>query len=199
VSLRVPTVSGCYCLEMGFLKRFLGGPAPAAQAADETVPIPHHFSLVLGELRIAAEFHETREPGDPMYSQGYVMTGPRGGQYGLFSDAVLVPWERAGLVLANVAGVTHYSRALQALEFVPGREVTLVPEPDNKHDRNAVAVWDDRRTMQLGYVPREVAAGLRFNGHRGYVFREYREIRSNRRQGLKLVLGPGLALDIPDD
>jgi hypothetical protein len=53
--------------------------------------------------------------------------------------------------------------------------------------------------MQLGYLPSEVAAELHFDGHRGYVFREYREVRSTRRQGLKLVIGPALVLDIPDD
>jgi len=184
---------------LGFLKRLLGGPGPAAPTSDGTVSIPHHFFLVLGDLRIAAEFHETRERGDPFYSQGYVMTGPRGGQYGLFSDAVLVPWEKAGLVLSNVAGVTHYPKALQRLEFVPSAEVALVPEPANRYDRNAIAVWDALRTMQLGYLPSEVAAELHFDGHRGYVLREYREVRSNRRQGLKLVIGPALALEIPDD
>jgi len=45
---------------LGFLKRLLGGPGPAAPTSDGTVSIPHHFFLVLGDLRIAAEFHETR-------------------------------------------------------------------------------------------------------------------------------------------
>ena len=184
---------------MGFLKRLLGGVGPAAPTSDETVSIPHHFFLLLGDLRIAAEFYETRERGEPFVSQGYVMTGPRGGQYGLFSDAVLIPWEKAGLVLSNVAGVTHHPKALQRMEFVPPTEVALVPEPNNEYDRNAIAVWDAHRTIQLGYLPREVAAELRFDGLRGYVFREYREVRSNRRQGLKLVIGPALALEIPDD
>jgi hypothetical protein len=85
------------------------------------------------------------------------------------------------------------------MSSVPPTEVALVPEPSNRYDPNAIAVWDAHQTMQLGYLPSEVAAELHFDGHRGYVFREYREVRSNRRQGLKLVIGPALVLDIPDD
>ena len=35
-----------------------------------------------------------------------------------------------------------------------------MPEPDNEHDPNAVAIWNEERTLQAGYVPREVAAEL---------------------------------------
>ena len=34
-----------------------------------------------------------------------------------------------------------------------------MPEPDNEHDPNAVGVWNEERTLQAGYVPREQAAG----------------------------------------
>ena len=37
------------------------------------------------------------------------------------------------------------------------RLLALVPEPDNEHDPNAVAVWNEQRTLQVGYVPREIA------------------------------------------
>ena len=36
----------------------------------------------------------------------------------------------------------------------------LVPEPENEHDPSAVAIWNEERTLQAGYVPREVAPGL---------------------------------------
>ena len=45
-------------------------------------------------------------------------------------------------------------------EFDPGRRLSLVPEPENEHDPNAVAIWNEERTLQVGYVPREVAAAL---------------------------------------
>ena len=35
-----------------------------------------------------------------------------------------------------------------------------MPEPENEHDPNAVGVWNEERTLQAGYVPREVAAEL---------------------------------------
>ena len=35
-----------------------------------------------------------------------------------------------------------------------------MPEPENEHDPNAVAVWNDDRSLQVGYVPREVAPEL---------------------------------------
>jgi hypothetical protein len=44
--------------------------------------------------------------------------------------------------------------------FDPGLPLALVPEPDNEHDPNAVAIWNEERTLQAGYVPREVAAEL---------------------------------------
>ena len=51
--------------------------------------------------------------------------------------------------------------SLDDRSFDPGRSLALVPEPENEHDPNAVAVWNEQRTVQLGYVPREVAPQLR--------------------------------------
>ena len=39
------------------------------------------------------------------------------------------------------------------MSFDPGRRLALVPEPDNEHDPNAVGIWNEERTLQLGYVP----------------------------------------------
>lgn len=44
--------------------------------------------------------------------------------------------------------------------FDPGARLALVAEPDNPHDPNAVGIWNGERTLQAGYVPREVAAEL---------------------------------------
>ena len=44
--------------------------------------------------------------------------------------------------------------------FDPGRRLALVSEPENEHDPNAVAIWNEDRTLQAGYVPRETAAEL---------------------------------------
>jgi hypothetical protein len=39
--------------------------------------------------------------------------------------------------------------------------LALVPEPENEHDPNAVGVWNEDRSLQLGYVPRDRTAELR--------------------------------------
>ena len=44
--------------------------------------------------------------------------------------------------------------------FDPGRRLALVRELENEHDPNAVAIWNEDRTLQAGYVPRETAAEL---------------------------------------
>ena len=59
-----------------------------------------------------------------------------------------------------VAGVSYRMDDVQAEGFAPGRPLSLVPEPDNEHDPNAVAVWNEERTLQVGYVPREIAPQL---------------------------------------
>ena len=45
--------------------------------------------------------------------------------------------------------------------FDPGRRLALVREPENEHDPNAVAIWNEERTLQVGYVPRDVAPEVR--------------------------------------
>jgi len=58
-------------------------------------------------------------------------------------------------------GVSYRPEALADPSFDPGRRLALVPEPDNEHDPNAVAIWNEEQTLQLGYVPRETAPELR--------------------------------------
>jgi hypothetical protein len=72
-----------------------------------------------------------------------------------------VRWEDERIRVIPVAGVTFRPEALPDTSFDPGRRLALVPEPDNEHDPNAVAVWNAERTLQAGYVPAEVAPELR--------------------------------------
>ena len=71
-----------------------------------------------------------------------------------------VAWEDPRIRVLPVAGVSFRPEALDDPSFEPGRLLELVPEPDNPHDPNAVAVWNEERTLQAGYVPREVAPEL---------------------------------------
>jgi hypothetical protein len=72
-----------------------------------------------------------------------------------------VRWEDERIRVIPVAGVTFRPEALPDPSFDPGRRLALVPEPENEHDPNAVAVWNEERTLQAGYVPAEVAPELR--------------------------------------
>jgi hypothetical protein len=71
-----------------------------------------------------------------------------------------VRWEDPRIRVVPVAGVSYRAEALPDPSFDPGRRLALVPEPDNEHDPNAVGIWNEERALQLGYVPREIAAEL---------------------------------------
>ena len=72
----------------------------------------------------------------------------------------VVRWEDPRITVVPVAGVSFRPEALDDPSFEPGLPLSLVREPDNEHDPNAVAVWNEDRTLQVGYVPREVAPTL---------------------------------------
>lgn len=60
-------------------------------------------------------------------------------------------------------------RRFEAQLCAPGEPVTFVPEPDNKHDRFAVAAFS-ARGIQIGYVNAEKAPWI------GGMIREGREV-----------------------
>jgi hypothetical protein len=71
-----------------------------------------------------------------------------------------VRWDDPRLRVVHVAGVSYRPEALPDASFDPGRRLALVPEPENEHDPNAVAIWNAERTLQVGYVPAAVAPEL---------------------------------------
>jgi HIRAN domain len=71
-----------------------------------------------------------------------------------------VRWEDPRVRVVPVAGVSYRAEALPDASFDPGRRLALVREPGNEYDPNAVAVWNEERSLQVGYVPREVAPEL---------------------------------------
>jgi hypothetical protein len=71
-----------------------------------------------------------------------------------------VRWDDPRIRVIAVAGVSFRPAAVADASFDPGSRVALVPEPDNEHDPNAVGVWNEDRTLQAGYVPRDVAPEL---------------------------------------
>jgi hypothetical protein len=71
-----------------------------------------------------------------------------------------VRWEDPRIRVVPVAGVSYRPDVLPDPSFDPGHRLALIPEPENEHDPNAMAVWNEERTLQLGYVPRDVAPEL---------------------------------------
>jgi hypothetical protein len=71
-----------------------------------------------------------------------------------------VAWEDERIRVVAVAGVSFRPEAVADASFDPGARLALVPEPQNEHDPNAIGIWNEERTVQAGYVPREVAAEL---------------------------------------
>ncbi|TMK66553.1 MAG: hypothetical protein E6G60_02795 [Actinobacteria bacterium] len=90
--------------------------------------------------------------------------------------------------VVKVAGVSYRMDALQDDAFAPGRRLALVPEPDNEHDPNAIAVWDEERRVQAGYVPAEIARDLAAGDWQAVSLWEY--VEDGRRGGLRLLLAP---------
>ena len=71
-----------------------------------------------------------------------------------------VTWEDPRIRVVAAAGVSYRPEALPDGSFDPGARLSLVPEPSNEHDPNAVAIWNAERTLQVGYVPAAVAPEL---------------------------------------
>jgi hypothetical protein len=71
-----------------------------------------------------------------------------------------VRWEDERVRVIAVAGVTFRPGNVDDPSFNPGRRLALVPEPENEHDPNAIAIWNEERTIQAGYVPAAVAPEL---------------------------------------
>ena len=97
-------------------------------------------------------------------------------------------WKDPRLLVIKVAGTSYRSDDLQDDAFAPGRRLALVPEPDNKHDPDAVAVWDAERRVQAGYVPATFAPELR-GDEQVVALWEFRD-DDGRRVGLRALIAP---------
>ena len=87
-----------------------------------------------------------------------------------------------------VAGVSFRPEAVTDSSFDPGARLTLVPEPENEHDPNALAIWNEERTLQVGYVPAEVAPEVP-RDWKAVSLWEFRGLEGDR-IGLRVLLAP---------
>ena len=92
------------------------------------------------------------------------------------------------LRVVKLAGSSYRLDVLQDDAFAPGRRLALVREPENKHDPNAVGVWDAERRVQAGYVPAEVAPSVR-GDEQAVALWEFRG-DDGKRIGLRVLLAP---------
>ncbi|HYZ18276.1 MAG TPA: HIRAN domain-containing protein [Gaiellaceae bacterium] len=99
-------------------------------------------------------------------------------------------WTDERLRVVKVAGASYRLDALQDDAFAPGRQLALVPEPDNEHDPNAVAIWDAERRLQAGYVPAEIAREL---GGDEQAVALWEFVEEGRRVGLRVLIVPATA------
>jgi hypothetical protein len=99
----------------------------------------------------------------------------------------VVRWSDPRLRVVPVAGASYRLEALQDEAFAPGRRLALVREPENPHDPNAVAIWDEARRLQAGYVPADLAPELR-GDEQAVALREFRD--AEQRVGLRVLIAP---------
>ena len=97
-------------------------------------------------------------------------------------------WRDPRLHVVKLAGSSYRLDALQDEGFAPGRRLALVPEPENEHDTNAVAVWDAGRRLQGGYVPADLAPELD-GDEQAVSLWEFRD-EDGRRVGLRVLIAP---------
>ncbi|MCW2977552.1 MAG: hypothetical protein JWM06_2833 [Actinomycetia bacterium] len=100
-------------------------------------------------------------------------------------------WNDGPLRVVKLAGSSYRVDALQDEGFEPGRRLALVPEPENEHDPNAVAVWDAERRVQAGYLPAGIAPKAKVDDQAVSLWEFLDE--SGRRIGLRILLAPASA------
>ena len=100
----------------------------------------------------------------------------------------VVRYEDPRIRVIKLAGISYRLDAVQDDVFAPGRRLALVPEPDNEHDPNAIAVWDEERRVQAGYVPAETAAALDPRDWQAISLLEF--VEGKQRIGLRVLLAP---------
>jgi len=106
-----------------------------------------------------------------------------------------------GLIVTGVAGAgAHHADALQSPDAAPGRPLSLVRDPGNEYDANAIAVETASRE-RLGFVGRELAAELapRLDSGEPFsalVLREQRASPRDPRTGLTMLIAQGATLEL---
>ena len=104
--------------------------------------------LLVAELEVAltpATNSLILREGETVAGAGYVVEGHRYKPW--FWDAEW-PLEERGLRVVRVAGTGFTGEAIERDEFAPLKPVRLVAEPENEHDADAVAIYDESGSVR---------------------------------------------------
>ena len=145
-------------------------------------------------LRLILERGSLSGAGDELDGRGFFLRAAESGDPLRWQDARLT---EVGAHVIRVAGTSYRPDEVGDPGFEPRKPLLLVREPDNPHDANAIAVWNEDRTAQAGYVPANVAvllAGL--EDLRALSLWEWRSA-TGERIGLRALVYPEGAVRIP--
>jgi hypothetical protein len=163
---------------VGFLARLLrrffpprlSTPAPPSQPVEDLVtPRPSRPPQRRSGEYLPRGGDPHRLTGPEGYPAFHLVPGVRYGQEKLFlvedSTGLLVHSTDArvtalGILTGRMRGQEHYQAAGTAGGFHRGSELTILRQPDNPHDPNAVALAAFRSTRVAGYVGKDHAQRL---------------------------------------
>jgi hypothetical protein len=145
-------------------------------------------------LRLILERGSLSGAGEELDGRGFFLRAAENGDPLRWQDPRL---SAVGAQVIRVAGTSYRPEELADPGFEPGNPLTLVREPDNPHDANAISVWNADRTAQAGYVPADVAAELAgFEDLSALSLWEWRGT-AGERVGLRALVYPEGAVRIP--
>ncbi|MDX6448851.1 MAG: hypothetical protein QOD08_1314 [Gaiellaceae bacterium] len=145
-------------------------------------------------LRLILERGSLSGAGDELDGRGYFLREAESGEPLRWQDPRLA---EVGAQVIRVAGTSYRPDEVGDPGFEPGNPLTLVREPDNPHDANAISVWNEDRTAQAGYVPANVAVELAgFEDLCALSLWEWRG-EDGQRVGLRALVYPEGAVRIP--
>jgi hypothetical protein len=134
------------------------------------------------------EYATDTEPGERLDGSGFQLRDGEGRALAWDDPALAAE----GVSIFGVAGVSYRVESAQSDAFAPGSVLSLVRDPENEFDPNAIGVWDEERRDQVGYVPADRAVGV---GNRlareqlaAVVLWEWR--KEGKRCALRALVGP---------
>lgn len=141
---------------MSLFKSLFGKKDGAVQLSDEEQQSDYLHSSRWDELL------QLRPDGMPpvrLRRQGYEwhLVEERTGKVVSVGNRKLRP---LGLWTVRVRGLDHHKAETQAAELFAGSPLTLTREPDNPFDSSAIAVSGANTKGTIGYVNKQMAAGL---------------------------------------